>query len=1261
MGMLDWFPNPFRRSAPAPTRDPWDILKRPLDVEKLKTAVPIPAFLPYFDEQQTAGETLAMRFAYRFMLADPFVKSALLGKLLSVMSTELQVRPPKKFKNDPRHQMIAEFVEWNLTDGLAGGVPSLCWAILSGGCIDGLSVSEKVWDVEDTGQWRGKRVLSDLKPKDVNQDLVVNIDEFKNITSIRGLRYNGGEEFDVHDFVIYAHLPLFGNPTGMSDFRAAYGAYWIRDTVKKLRGMGAERYAFPTVIGEYPEASKKQALDLALSKMRSQTWATVPAGVKITVLDLAGSGPDKLQNLDRDLREEIVTGIQGSIAQTMMGGENQQRGNSETQETKGNLFGWHLSAAVVHLLNARKNGLIRDLVDRNFADVQEYPKAIFGGVDEGEAKESLDIDKGLKELGYEPADIEEVQERYGRKLVKVQQPGGGVGPDGQPLPPGAGPTPPGAPPTPGAEPPAVPPEVGPEVAGEPQEGPADDLGDPAERADAMADIVGGSLGDEEEPEDDPDEKADLMGDIVGGALAGPEEPAKFSEDADGTRGLADWYADLWNERPPTHAQLDAAHDELSGGDWIVNYDTRSGEWHVSPAGVAFAERAPKGGVTIDGKFYRGGMFIPGKEVDKLKAAAESGDEGAKADLAKLDASKGEHEKRKADRTADRKAKGLSIAELKAKTDPHQYSKVSALDRVNAKRAYNALKMHHVDAGTVGHRLRELIDDLHTGLAEAKAENPQNVGQIRQIRQRLRLYGNMLDWGLKEGVIHDEDGIAGTVGGGADGAGSAGASEQRILTAREGQTKRVSDEEVERLIPGDLRQHLTAEQTQGVALGLLAMQEHGGFLNADSTGVGKTRQELATAKILAGKGRKVLLVSTAAIIQPNWSKGTIDENTSMFRDSQAMGVPWALNNGTKALQAGQVHLTTYESLGRIKDKIDKDTDVIFDEAHYIKNVEAQRGQHGHEIADKAGSVQYDTATPGDQPEHLAYLFRTKLFGDKSWKEVRGDFNDDKIGSEAVLSNIDHVFRQLTEKGLMVRRELSLDNLDVHMDRVTLPQEAHDELAKIAANAKTGGAASAASAMMQSRLRQERHKIPQAAKGAAEEIAAGRQVILFVGGVNAPEGSAEGTKGSAALLREHLASQGINDVVEYHSGPTADDDAVGKFDRGEARVFITTIPSGSTGINLDDTKGDRPRTAMVVTPPWTANENIQLAGRILRLKTKGRAKLRYMFGDTDVDRHNYDLLSSKMKTIKAVVQGETQKLDLGKQTPAAFDEEDNDDAL
>lgn len=566
MGMLDWFPNPFRRSAPAPTRDPWDILKRPLDVEKLKTAVPIPAFLPYFDEQQTAGETLAMRFAYRFMLADPFVKSALLGKLLSVMSTELQVRPPKKFKNDPRHQMIAEFVEWNLTDGLAGGVPSLCWAILSGGCIDGLSVSEKVWDVEDTGQWRGKRVLSDLKPKDVNQDLVVNIDEFKNITSIRGLRYNGGEEFDVHDFVIYAHLPLFGNPTGMSDFRAAYGAYWIRDTVKKLRGMGAERYAFPTVIGEYPEASKKQALDLALSKMRSQTWATVPAGVKITVLDLAGSGPDKLQNLDRDLREEIVTGIQGSIAQTMMGGENQQRGNSETQETKGNLFGWHLSAAVVHLLNARKNGLIRDLVDRNFADVQEYPKAIFGGVDEGEAKESLDIDKGLKEMGYEPADIEEMQERYGRKLVKVQQPGGGVGPDGQPLPPGAGPTPPGAPPTPGAEPPAVPPEVGPEVAGEPQEGPADDLGDPAERADAMADIVGGSLGgdageaapsnsevdtsdNEVAPSDagadDTAERADLMADILGGAFS-PNRSNKLAErslsrrPADLTRIFAEW-------------------------------------------------------------------------------------------------------------------------------------------------------------------------------------------------------------------------------------------------------------------------------------------------------------------------------------------------------------------------------------------------------------------------------------------------------------------------------------------------------------------------------------------------------------------------------------------------------------------------------------------------------------------------------------------------------------------------------------------------
>jgi hypothetical protein len=211
------------------------------------------------------------------------------------------------------------------------------------------------------------------------------------------------------------------------------------------------------------------------------------------------------------------------------------------------------------------------------------------------------------------------------------------------------------------------------------------------------------------------------------------------------------------------------------------------------------------------------------------------------------------------------------------------------------------------------------------------------------------------------------------------------------------------------------------------------------------------------------------------------------------------------------------------------------------------------------------------------------------------------------------------------------------IDASVETVDLPEEAKAELESIAG----GDSKNAAQAIMQARLRRERHKVPHAVAKAIEDIKAGHSVILFTSSVN-PGGNDEA--GVVDLLRQEFAKNGISDVVEYHSGSSADKDAVQQFQSGKARVFITTIPSGSTGINLDDTVGDRPRSTIVMTPPWTALENLQIPGRTLRLTTKSRSKIRYLFSNTKVDMHNYKLLSNKMKTMRSVVEGETHKLDL-----------------
>lgn len=405
--------------------------------EKLKAGVKIPAFLPYFDEMQSAGETHEMRYAYRRMLADPNIKASFCAKVFSVMALDLVVKPPENLKRDKRSGSIAEFLEWNYKYGIDGGVPGMVWEVTSGQLIDGFSVCEKVWGhPEPKGRWRGKRRLAALKAKDVDQDLVLEVDEFKNVTGVRGLRYNNGQIFDPRNFVICRNLGLFRNPTGMSDFRAAYGRYWLLDTAWKLRAMAVDKRAIPLIIGHWKDATQVKDLDKALAKARYQNWISAPADAQVEAINIAGSADQIFRDTIKDLREEIVMAIKGTMLSMMTSSD--ERGNSNVHKDTSDLFGWQLSAAFLNVLNDHDEGLNRHITDVNFTGVGDYSVAAFGGVDDKELKESLDIDRGLYDMDWSLS-VEEMEDRYGRKFETdptkaIRKP--------QPQPPGM----PGAPP-----------------------------------------------------------------------------------------------------------------------------------------------------------------------------------------------------------------------------------------------------------------------------------------------------------------------------------------------------------------------------------------------------------------------------------------------------------------------------------------------------------------------------------------------------------------------------------------------------------------------------------------------------------------------------------------------------------------------------------------------------------------------------------------------------------------------------------------------
>jgi hypothetical protein len=299
--------HPSRPAPQAPGTTP--PLEVPPDARALTTeqaaagprGITLPWFLPYPDDY--TQETAAARFAYRKMLADPNVKAAALGKIFGVASLDLQVIPADK--KEPLHQEIAEHVRWALHERLTDGVPGLVWNVILHALVDGYSVCEKVWAYEERGEYAGTYALDALKPKDTMNDCALETDQFRNPVGVVGLRYNAGRVYHPVNFVIHRHQPLFDSPVGVSDFRAAFSRYWMLDTVEKLRAVFLSKRAVPVLKGTYKTWSQKPSLEQALRQAQQANWMSVPEGVLVEALNIAGAADTVYAEAIRDLKHDI--------------------------------------------------------------------------------------------------------------------------------------------------------------------------------------------------------------------------------------------------------------------------------------------------------------------------------------------------------------------------------------------------------------------------------------------------------------------------------------------------------------------------------------------------------------------------------------------------------------------------------------------------------------------------------------------------------------------------------------------------------------------------------------------------------------------------------------------------------------------------------------------------------------------------------------------------------------------------------------------
>lgn len=347
-------------------------------------------FLPYIDS--VVGETAIMRAAYRQMMRDPTVKAALLSKLFSVASLDVSVNPASDSPGDVR---AADFVSHCLTR-VHGGLRGIAESILLPGLVEGYSLCEKVWALEDrSGPWKGKVICKDLKAKDPDT-YTLEGDAYKNVTTILAGAYNAYEEFDVRDFVLYRHLSMYSNATGMPDLRAAYRAYWMIDTAWKLRSIFLEKWATPYLVGKYKDPGDENDLRLSLEEAKGQNFVTVPDTVMIEAVDLSVKGTADFRDAILDLQHEVMLGITGAFLQAMEGVKTGARSIGEVHQSTAELLIWHLAKSLSDILQEQ---LVPDLIDFNFVPGTGYPSLELGGINDADLLISTQVDEALQRMG----------------------------------------------------------------------------------------------------------------------------------------------------------------------------------------------------------------------------------------------------------------------------------------------------------------------------------------------------------------------------------------------------------------------------------------------------------------------------------------------------------------------------------------------------------------------------------------------------------------------------------------------------------------------------------------------------------------------------------------------------------------------------------------------------------------------------------------------------------------------------------------------
>jgi hypothetical protein len=304
--------------------------------------------------------------------------------------------------------------------------------------------------------------------------------------------------------------------------------------------------------------------------------------------------------------------------------------------------------------------------------------------------------------------------------------------------------------------------------------------------------------------------------------------------------------------------------------------------------------------------------------------------------------------------------------------------------------------------------------------------------------------------------------------------------------------------------------------------------------------------------------------------------------------------------------------------------------IFDESHRCKNPKTLNSVLLYTLAKTSAKIMIISATVSDKPENFAIT--GYVLG--LYKNIRDSFNwMTKIGASYsnVMSGVnDYLYPEYATRmrirdlgnlfpdNQMIAECYDMDNANEIEKEYKLIETEVNKLKNKEENSST-----ALARILYARMRIETLKVPTFIELAKKYLSEGNAVAIFVN-------FTQSLKTIADELKTTCVIHGQQSIDERNK-------AINDFNDDIQHMIVCNIRSGGCGISLHDQNGNFPRVS-IISPSWSAQDIIQVLGRVHRANGKTPVRQRIVFCKGTIEEEICKNMKQKIQNIAHLNDGD-----------------------